>query len=128
MGLNFSKDLMLDVEPLGYAFLDPVGIGDGLLNGFANRKPAFLWQGGFIKHRQRMACIFQNIADLAFGFRIGIKQLNVPAVQQKPRQPATTNNPAANYGCCLIHFSSLPTLIKLTPSARYARPQPSPDR
>ena len=81
MGLNFGKDLMLDVEPLGYAFLDPVGIGDGLLDGFANRKPAFLWQRGFIKHWQRMACIFQNITDLALGFRIGIKKLDVPAVQ-----------------------------------------------
>ena len=49
-------------------------------------------------------------------------------LKSAPCQPATTNNPAANYGCCLIHFSSLPTLIKLTPSARYARPQPSPDR
>ena len=80
MRLNFGNDFMFDIQTFWHAFLDPVGVLNCILHRIANVQRSFGWQCHIIQHRQRVTRVYQYLIHLAFGLRIRVEQIDIPAI------------------------------------------------
>ena len=96
MRIDLGQHAVLEVEPLRHAFLDEVGavdrLGDGL--GVADRALPRQPLGQHLLVGAPRA--LHHFADLARGFRIGIEDRHVDAVQHEARDPPRADDAAAD--------------------------------
>ena len=98
MRVDLGQHLVLEVEPLGHAFLDEVGILHRLGDGLGEGELAFLRQAARQHLLVGAARALHHLADLAVGLRVGIVDRHVDAVEQKPGDPARADDAAADGG------------------------------
>ncbi len=109
MFLDFGEDLVLEVEPLGHAFLNPASILHGFLDGGREVQVPLLRDHAVRQGGKRAARIGEHFADLALGVGIGIGDDDIPAVEQEAGRPAAADHAAADDGRFLSgrHFPVL---------------------
>ena len=96
--VDLGQHLVLQVEPLRHAFLDEVGILHRLGDRLGEGKLALLRQPARQHLLVGAARALHHLADLARGFRIGIVDRHVDAVEQQAGHPARADDPAADGG------------------------------
>ncbi|MDE1187855.1 MAG: hypothetical protein PW844_15440 [Pantoea sp.] len=96
--IDLVEHAALQVEPLGHAFLDPVGICHRLFQAGAEGELAAWRQRCAGQHAVGALGIGQHFADDALRFRMRIEDLDVDAGQQEAGNPPPADNAAADAG------------------------------
>ena len=97
---------MFDLKPFWHAFLYPHGALHRLGDAGAETEPPFGGQGDIGQTGHGAAGVCQNFGDLAFGLRVGVEHLYLPAIKRKARGPSaadyTTADDCCDFGHCRI--------------------------
>ena len=117
--LHLLVELLLQLQPLRRAFLDPDRTLDGLADRAVKRKLPLGWKGHVVKRGQRAARAPQHRGQRFLGRGRRVEHPHVPAHQQEPRGPTAADDATAQDGCCLGHV--------IPRSFPCARQRPSPD-